>query len=101
MTPLSPNRVKVLVHGKEMLALLDSGASVSLIRDSFLKTVTSSQPSGPTIVVQDCHSNLETTAGEVQLSINILDTSNPVHNAVANLQSTENLSSELLLGCDF
>ena len=41
------------------------------------------------------------TSGFVEVNVDIDVTPNPVRNATAFLHATENLSSQLLLGCDF
>ena len=93
--------IPVHINNNYINSLIDSGASVSLvnralaeqlIKAGLAKTVDSK------VYIQDCHSNVQSTAGAILIPISIPD--HNISGITIKLHITDNLSSEILLGCD-
>ena len=101
--PLSEPRphINIEIFNLKYTCLIDSGAAVSLISAKAAKelvalgmvTVEDSH-----VYIKDCHSHVQTTKGALTVPFNI--TSHDIKGARAHLHITENLSSDILLGCD-
>ena len=98
--------IQVEKHKCTFWALLDTGASISLVSKKaivYLLQEIQLTLQESNLFVQDCHSNVNVTDGCVTVTFNIKKSkinSTEVHNARAVFHITENLSSDFLFGCD-
>ena len=98
--------VSLRIANKDFWALLDTGASISLVDKHAIAHITQFiklKLQNHKVFVQDCHSNIQQTHGNVTITFDVLSASKEeteVKQATAMFHIADNLSSSFLLGCD-
>ena len=98
--------VQIKIAGTKFWTLLDTGASISLITKKAILHLAQNinlQLQDRKVYVQDCHSNVKETNGAITLTFDVL-TPNTQQTEISSITAvfhiTDNLSSDVLLGCD-
>ena len=98
--------VSIKVANTDFWALLDTGASISLVDKHAIAHITqfiNLKLQNQKLFVQDCHSNVQQTHGNVTITFDVLSANGggtQVKQATAMFHIADNLSSSFLLGCD-
>ena len=99
--------VNIAIINSVFLALLDTGASVSLIDGQIIDNLVQQghkfQSSKSTVFIQDCHSSVQESLGCYLIPFTILplNMNKSKLNGVFKFHKVKNLSSSVLLGYDF
>ena len=96
--------VDVLVGGSHPCsALIDSGASITVLQYDFFLTIPEMQRCGESILIRNIHEDAFPTHGLFRTTITTpYDTSaSGLHNARIEVNVAHKLSTKLILGCDF